>query len=1055
MPEFLRSAARRLRWPIRVILIAFGLVLPVLLYVGFAQAIRREATDNALARLRAVAGTTAGGTRQLIDGTAVFFDVIDAAAEGSANPSAEPRLRSELRSYVAFAVARSPVVERAFLFDERGRGFDFAKPSGMAPIHASAAFLSAIPEGARGAIGLARGDDIDELSGSGGILVTRAGADRGAQLRYVVLSLHPSRLRDLFESAEAGVHGIVLLLDKNGRVLFTEPDSAYFGGKNTAALPVPLHETLSAPENVTLATLGDGVARYYRQVVVPTSGASIVVGVAREDIEGGLADKLSLAGWAIGALWFAMLAAGAALLLFDERARQLTRGLSAQAEVVKFLQAQNRATLDSARASIAILDETGTIVDVNQSWHQFAEGNGYATPDHGIGRNYLEASAPVTPAHAGPNGVPPGLKAGLEDVLAGRLEVFHVEYPCHAPTKKRWFEAYFTPLALGKASGAVARHVDVTERVVAEQEVRKNGTILAAIDAVLPVIIYQRSEKNGAWDYTFVNDHASEIIGRTADGMLSKSDFAIGTLHPDDHDRVAQSYALVVAAGGGVWKSEFRCIAPQGTVKWLRGAVYIGARDGREVESLGILYDVTDERTASERAHFTQEHDGLTGLFSRSHLEAAVPASVERWIRLNSFFAVVILDIDNFHEINEAYGTQVGDDVLRALAKALSLDVPAARDITRLDADKFAFIADVGTVEDALALAADAVAVLGRPQRSGGHTIGLSVSAGIAVPRHFAVGASDLLHDANSALERARGAGGGTFRLYSDEMGIESTARATLKEQLREALDRGEFELHYQPKIDLVKRKVVGCEALIRWNHPTFGFQAPGRFIPIAEQSGLIVPIGAWVIEEACRQYVAWRDAGVPVVPIAVNVSAVQFARADVFALIASTMESTGAAAGSLDIEVTESLFIDCSRELVATLQNIHRLGVEIGLDDFGTGFSSFGYLKQLPLSVIKADQSFVRGAVENASDAAIVRSIVHLTAELGLRVIAEGVETLEQLNFVRSAGCAEAQGYYFSPPLMAHDFAWYLTDGRALLAQKLDAVEASRPAPAIVGKSL
>ncbi len=1041
MPALLTSSIRRLRWPAWVLIVAFGIGLPIVLYLAFAHTIRREATDNAVTRLRAVALTTAAGATQLVEGTTVFFDAVDTQAQAAANARFDARLRDELRLYVTASIVKSPVVERALLFDRQGRGFDFMQPDGAPPVHASnRAFFAAFPRDAYGALGLARSDDVDELGGSGGVLVTRVSSDRHAPLRYVALSLHESRIRDLFEAGETGVHGVILLLGKDGRVLLSEPNSPYFGKKNTFALAGYSSQAFSAPQNgAYLVALGDGVERYYRLAGVPQTDGSILVGFAREDIEAGLADKLAFARSLIGLGWIVMLGVGLALLMFDERAKQLARGLSIQGDAVKFLQAQNRATLDSAMSSIAILDERGTIVDVNQSWHQFAEGNGYATPDHGIGRNYLDVCEPRTSSDSD-EAVPHNLKHGLEEVLAGRLEVLRVEYACHSPSKKRWFEAYFTPLAFGRPAGAVVRHIDVTERTLAEQEVRKNGTILSAIDAVLPVIIYQRTARNGSWDYTFVNDHAGEIIGRTRDGLLSKSDFAIGTLHPEDRERVGASYAQIVASGGGVWKGEFRCVVTQGTVKWLRGAIYIGTRDGREVESLGILYDITDEKIASERARFTQDHDELTGLFSRNHFELAVPAAVEQWIRLNTFFAVVVVDIDSFHELNEAFGTLVGDDVLRAVGKCLSTDVRSAREVARLDADKFACIIDVGTIEEALAVAADTVLALGKSQRVDGHTIGVSVSAGVAIPRHFTVGANDLMHDANSALERARDAGGATFRLYSDEMGIESTARATLKEQLREAIDREEFELHYQPKIDLASRRVIGCEALIRWNHPTFGFQAPGRFIPMAEQSGLIVPIGAWVIKEACRQWVAWRDAGVDPVPIAVNVSAVQFARCDVFEVIASTMETTGAPAGSLDIEVTESLFIDCSSELVATLQNIHRLGVEIGLDDFGTGFSSFGYLKQLPLSVIKADQSFVRGAVENPSDAAIVRSIVHLTSELGLRVVAEGVETLEQLKFVREAGCAEAQGYYFSPPLMAHDFAWYLANGQALLAKKLDA---------------
>ncbi len=756
-------------------------------------------------------------------------------------------------------------------------------------------------------------------------------------------------------------------------------------------------------------------------------------------LEAALSGRLPYARWIIGILWLAMIAGGVLLILSGEREKQRALTASAQAAALRSLEAQNRATLDSARANIAILDERGTIVDVNQSWDRFADDNGYATPDHGIGRNYLDACRPESPNDGTTSPTPAGLLEGLADVLAGRLEMLHIEYACHSPDKERWFEAYFSPLVLGRAAGAVARHIDVTERVAAEREVRKDSAILAAIDAVLPVIIYQRCERNGAWDYTFLNDGASAITGYARADLVAAGDSAIVAIHPDDRARVVQSYAGVVASGGGVWEGEFRFSARSGTVKWLRGAVYVGVRDGREHEALGILYDVTDERSAYERSSFLQEHDELTGLFSRSHFEKAVPVAVERWVRFDRFFAAAILDIDNFHEFNEAYGTQMGDAVLRTLGRALSSDVRGAHDVARIGDDKFGFIADVETVDEALVLVTEAMHVLGTAQSIGGHTIGLSVSAGVAVPRHFTGGANDLLRQADSALERARAAGGATVRLYTDEMGLESGERAMLREQLQEALDRREFELHYQPKIDLIAKRVVGCEALIRWRHPAFGVQAPGRFIPLAEQSGLIVPIGAWVIEEAIRQYAAWLKAGVEAVPIAVNVSAVQFERSDVFELIATTMTAANAPTGSLDIEVTESLFMDCSSEVVATLRNIRTLGVEIGLDDFGTGFSSFSYLKELPLSVIKADQSFVRGAVENASDAAIVRSIVHLTSELGIRVIAEGVETREQLNFVRDAGCAEAQGYYFSRPLEPDDFARYLADSRRLLSERFD----------------
>jgi len=228
----------------------------------------------------------------------------------------------------------------------------------------------------------------------------------------------------------------------------------------------------------------------------------------------------------------------------------------------------------------------------------------------------------------------------------------------------------------------------------------------------------------------------------------------------------------------------------------------------------------------------------------------------------------------------------------------------------------------------------------------------------------------------------------------------------------------------------LATGRVSGCEALIRWNHPTLGFQSPAMFVPVAEETGLILPIGEWVLNEACRQSVRWREAGIETVPIAVNLSTVQFARSDVFEILSRALESTGAARGAIDVEVTESVFIDFSDELVETLAKIRALGVEIALDDFGTGFSSLACLARLPLSILKVDQSFVRGALVNSSDAAIVRWVVQLAAELGLRVVAEGVETKEQLDFVTRAGCAEAQGYFFSRPIPAEQFAELLRVG-------------------------
>jgi EAL domain-containing protein (putative c-di-GMP-specific phosphodiesterase class I) len=365
--------------------------------------------------------------------------------------------------------------------------------------------------------------------------------------------------------------------------------------------------------------------------------------------------------------------------------------------------------------------------------------------------------------------------------------------------------------------------------------------------------------------------------------------------------------------------------------------------------------------------------------------------------------------------------------------------------VARLGAERFAVLAEVADIGAAAALAARIVDGVSRRYSVGTNEIEITVSAGCALPSGFEPRATDLMHDAGSALERSRAEGGGMFRLYEGEMTLESVKRVTIREALRAALERGEFRLAYQPKVELSTGRVTGCEALIRWRDPAFGVRPPAQFIPIAERSGLIVPIGEWVFGEVCRQYVAWQSAGAAGVPIAVNVSAAQFARSDVHKALAEAMTQAGAPRGAIDIEITESLLVDCSDELIHELTRIRALGSEISLDDFGTGFSSMSYLKRLPLSLLKIDQNLASSALNSAVDAAIVRSILYLAEELDLRVVAEGAETAEQVAYLRSAGCREIQGYYFSQPLAAADFAAYVQAHGTVKQHKLRSV---RPHP-------
>ncbi len=1036
----MRSALRRLTTFEWAAVVALGLILPIALYFGFALTVRASERESAFDKLEGVSLALTAGTLRLIDGTDLAFQAVDGAI-------ATPRgaERDALRSRVADWLATSPIVERAFVFDARGRGYDLSRPEEAPAIHAfDPAFLTALDARPHRSTSIEPAARIDELSGTDGVLLVRAAAD--ARGRYIVLSLHQSRLRELYSVPSLGANGIVVLCATNGRVILAEPNSVRLNEKGISALASRATDSAGGP---VLTTLGDGVERYYESRIVPKADAqAVVVGVARADIDGAVEGRLSFARWTLAILWLAILSGAAFALFLSERARQLALGLSLQGEAMSTLRQLHNDMLDQSPASIAVLDARGTIVEVNRRWRQFAMENGYADADYGVGRNYLDVceAAGAAPGDTADDGSDSALdiRQGIEDVIAHRRDTAHFRYPCNAPGQERWFEMFVAPIGLVRAVGAIVRHLEITDLVVAQREQKLHSDVLEAIDVALPIAIYHRIANGGEFRYRFVNPRAAELFGISS-GESRRLELIGESLHPEDAARVRASYQSALDAGGGMWRAEFRCVTHAGECAWLRAAVHIVASDGREIESLAVLHDFTEEALASEKTHYEREHDELTGLLTRPAFERSLTAAIDRWMRFGEFFTVVLADIDGFHELNEAYGMDVGDEMLRKVADAMRETFRESSDsLARLNADKFGLIARVRTMQDALAVADRVVATAGIAFDVDGHHLLLSVSAGAAIPSRLTDAAGDLLRHCDTALERARDGGGGTHRLYSDEMGAESVARVSFKENLREAVGRQEFELHYQPKIDLASGRVAGCEALIRWKHPALGYQSPARFIPIAEETGLIVPIGAWVVQEACRQYVAWRAAGLEAVPIAVNVSAVQFTHSDVFELIEKAMASSGVPSGSIAIEVTESLFIGNSDDVVRTLEKIRGLGVEIGLDDFGTGFSSLSYLKRLPLSKIKADQSYVRGAVENPSDAAIVRSIVHLTSELGLGVVAEGVETAEQLAFVRSVGCAEAQGYYFSPPLMAHDFAWFLQNSAQLIANKLNVGEKS-----------
>jgi diguanylate cyclase (GGDEF)-like protein len=427
--------------------------------------------------------------------------------------------------------------------------------------------------------------------------------------------------------------------------------------------------------------------------------------------------------------------------------------------------------------------------------------------------------------------------------------------------------------------------------------------------------------------------------------------------------------------------------------------------------------DITERRKSESRIAHMASHDALTDLPNRSFLldrlsqlgseagqeEAKVPAPLT---------ALLLLDLDRFKEVNDTLGHAAGDNLLRMVSERLRGLLGKDDFAARLGGDEFAILHPVTSADDTAELARHIIEALITPYDLEGHQANIGASIGISLAPIDGMDPEALLRCADLALYRAKGQGRGDFVFFESEMIASAHNRRVLELELREALTLGQFEAHYQPQINVKTGLVSGAEALIRWRHPLRGLVAPSEFIPIAEEVGLIVPIGEWIMRQACRDAAQWREG----LRVAVNLSAAQFRGSRLAEMVISALSAGGLAPGRLELEITESVLLEQTEVTLSTLHQLRSLGVRVSLDDFGTGYSSLSYLRSFPFDKIKIDRSFVREVTASANGAAIVRAIASLGASLGMETTAEGVETEEQLDLIRAEGCTEVQGFYFSP---------------------------------------
>jgi len=460
-------------------------------------------------------------------------------------------------------------------------------------------------------------------------------------------------------------------------------------------------------------------------------------------------------------------------------------------------------------------------------------------------------------------------------------------------------------------------------------------------------------------------------------------------------------------------------------------AAPIHDRRGQVTGAVIVFHDVTAARAMSLRMSHLAQHDCLTDLPNRLLLNDRLTRAIASARRNGNRLAVLFLDLDRFKDINDSLGHAIGDKLLQSVTERLVARVRGSDTVSRQGGDEFVvLLSKLEHPEDAAVCAKKMLTALTAPHRIAQHDVHVTVSIGVSTYPEDGQDAETLVKSADTAMYQAKENGRNNYEFFRQEMNVRAVERQSLEGSLSRALERHEFVLHYQPKINLEKGAITGAEALIRWLHLDRGLIPPAQFVPIAEDTGLLLPIGQWVLHEACRQARAWLDAGLRPVPVAVNISAVEFRDKGFLEGVRAILKDTRLEPRYLELELTESVLMQHAESAASVLQALKAMGVQLAVDDFGTGYSSLSYLRRFPIDTLKVDRSFVRQITANADDAIIARAVISMGKSLKLRVVAEGVETREQLAFLQGQRCDEGQGYYFSRPVVAEQFAKLLGTG-------------------------
>ena len=508
----------------------------------------------------------------------------------------------------------------------------------------------------------------------------------------------------------------------------------------------------------------------------------------------------------------------------------------------------------------------------------------------------------------------------------------------------------------------------------------------------------------------------------TAEIMIAELQDIQHQLYVDPSRR--DEFMRIMSLSGYVRNFESQVYRQDGEIIWISENARAVKNENGEIQFYeGTVVDITERKNHEDALQHQAHHDTLTNLPNRILLMDRIERAISTAKYEAQKVAIVFIDLDHFKLINDSLGHHVGDRLLLEISSRLSTCIRSHDTVARLGGDEFILVLteqiDELSVNKIIRRLLESIA---QPWINEEQEYSLSCSIGISCFPKDGDTAEVLLQCADAAMYKAKDAGRNTFHLYQPELNTAATGRLELINELRHAIENQEFRVYYQPRVDATNGQIIGAEALIRWQHPEKGLISPDKFIPIAEETGLIIPIGQWVIDETCRQNRAWQQAGLPPICVSVNLSPIQFRQPNLIDAISNTLQQTGLAAQFLELELTESFFMQDLERINITMTALKTLGVALAIDDFGTGYSSLSYLKRFPVNHLKIDKSFVQEIATNPDDAAIVRAIITLGHELGLKVVAEGVETLANYEFMQQHQCDEIQGYYFSRPVPAPD---------------------------------